>query len=94
MSRVHIHVWPQRVGPSSPSRVFAEWVGDVDWPGAPRRNDTWFHCGDWGGESFDRVSFNAPVGPDGIGMDIEVQTTADVIQHLIEDHGFTGITPQ
>lgn len=63
------------------------WHGQVDWPGAPRPGDTWFHCGDWTGEDVDRSSFQGP--EDGKTRFImEVRVTPEVLEHLLAEHGF------
>jgi hypothetical protein len=75
----------------------AEWMGAIDWPTAPRPGvDHWVHCGDWSAEEIHMVFFygpppvSGPVGNGKPGVTIEVRTEADVIAHLIADHGFTG----
>lgn len=76
-------------GADAPLRA-VHWKGQVDWPGAPGQGDTWFHCGEWGGELFHRVGFNAPVQSDEPGMDLEVETTGEVLRHLVDEHGFSS----
>ena len=68
-----------------------EWVGFVGWPGAPQRGDTWLCCGDWSGETLGRVIFCHPTSED-IAMSIEIPTTGETLDHLIECHEFVGWT--
>lgn len=68
----------------------ATWTGSVDWPGAPRRGDTWFHCDDWGGVAFDRLSFQAPRQAGEAGFIVEVRVPVDELAHLVDVHGFSG----
>lgn len=82
MSEVWIYVFL-----NDRSRHLAWSLGEVNWPGAPHPGDTWFHCGDWAGEEFDRVSFYGPENGK-TRLDIEVRTTSEVLAHLIADHGF------
>lgn len=70
------------VGPRSVS-----WRGQVDWPGAPRPGDTWFHCGDWGGEEFERVGFQGPEAGR-THLSLEARVTPEVLAHLLAEHGF------
>jgi len=85
MSRVEIFAF---VKPDFGSGLrAARWKGDIDWPSAPPVGGTWFHCGDWGGEVFDRVSF---CGPPDISLHCEVRTDVEVLQHLVAEHGFEG----
>lgn len=69
----------------------ATWIGRVDWPGAPRPGDSWFHCSEWGGETFDRVGFTGPDSEWKTYLDLEVKTTPDVLAHLVADHGFESV---
>jgi hypothetical protein len=92
MSEASIYVFLDRrhdaaTAYAAPLRVVT-WRGQVDWPGAPRKDDTWFHCGDWAGETVDRVGFCGP--EDGrTHMSIEVRTTPEVLVHLRDEHGFS-----
>lgn len=88
MALVRIHAFV-RPDPLRGLRV-AMWLGQVEWPGAPREGDTWFHCEDWGGETVQRGAFNAPVVPGQPGYDMEVRTTLEVLEHLVAAHGFEG----
>jgi hypothetical protein len=64
------------------------WRGEVDWPSAPVKGDIWYHCGDWAGETVERVGFCGP--EDGkTHVSVEVRTDAGVLAHLIAEHGFT-----
>ena len=89
MSEVGIYVLlNDRSDRSAAGPRSVKWVGQVDWPGAPRLGDSWFHCSEWGGETFDRVDF---IGPDSTWkthLDLEVRTTPEVIAHLTAEHGF------
>ncbi len=69
----------------------ARWEGNVDWPGSPRRGDTWYHCEDWAGETVERVEFFAPVRAGKPALAIEVRTTEGVVQHLVDMHGFNDM---
>lgn len=83
---------------SRPGRLaYAEWSGEIDWPTVPRPGvDHWVHCGDWSAEEINRSFFYGPaVISESVrellpGVTIEVETEAEVIAHLIADHGFTG----
>jgi hypothetical protein len=72
---------------SSPRRV-AKWSGDPGWISMPSPGDTWFHCGDWAGETFGpRIAWCGP--GDRMAHTIEVKNLGDdVVRHLVEDHGF------
>lgn len=72
---------------------FCTWVGDPGWPGVPRASDYWIHCGGWAAETVYQVFYNGPDVLDGsnphdAAVSIEIQTSAEVIVHLIEVHGF------
>lgn len=89
MSEVWIYAFlDDRSMPRAPQPRSARWQGEASWPGAPHPGDTWFHCSEWAGETFDRVSFYGPV--DGkTRLEIEVRTTREVLTHLIDEHGFS-----
>jgi hypothetical protein len=76
--------------------AYAEWSGEIDWPTVPRPGvDNWAHCGDWAAEQIHQTYFHGPplIGGDPFsepGVTVEVETTADVIVHLIAEHGFMG----
>jgi hypothetical protein len=76
--------------PESFSTEYAEWFGDPEWTSSPRAGDIWFHCGEWTGETVDRVNFNGPHPDEKCAIAIEVRTSPEVIQHLIDEHGFNG----
>jgi hypothetical protein len=66
------------------------WRGEVDWPSVPPEGATWVHCGGWSGEQIHRVYWCGPGddGPDS-GVHVEVRAADDVLDHLVEAHGFT-----
>lgn len=89
MSQAAIYVFLNRLQDSGALGVLrcVTWRGEVDWPGAPGKGDTWFHCGDWAGETVARVGFCGP--EDGrTHVSVEVRTDAEVLAHLIAEHGF------
>jgi hypothetical protein len=99
VTNVRITVAEKRTGARLASgdypRAYADWTGQIDWPSAPRPGeDHWAHCGDWTAEEFRRVFFYGPpliggeVEP--AGITVEIETEADVIVHLIAEHGFMG----
>ena len=99
MMSVRITVAEKRTGALLASgqypRAFAEWTGEIDWPTVPRPGvDNWNHCGDWAAEQIHRTYFYGPpliggeVEP--AGVTVEIETEADVIVHLIAEHGFMG----
>jgi hypothetical protein len=67
------------------------WQGELGWPSVPPVGATWFHCGDWAGETISRVGFSGPEEHATNDVSIEVKAGADVITHLIADHGFTPL---
>lgn len=88
MAEVWIYAFLDERSPGAAQARSARWQGEVNWPGAPRPGDTWFHCGEWAGETVDRSSFSGP--DDGrTHLNIELRTTREVLDHLIADHGFS-----
>jgi hypothetical protein len=87
VSRVAIYVFLHK--PSREEPRTAVWSGDVDWPGAPRKDDTWFHCSEWAGETVNRASFYAPAAPGEHAFVLEIRTDVEVLRHLLDEHGFT-----
>jgi hypothetical protein len=73
---------------------YVRFVGEVGWPSVPPVGATWVHCGDWPGEVVYQVFYCGP-GDDGEGepgwapVQVEIRTTDEVVQHLVERHGFT-----
>lgn len=67
----------------------AMWSGDPGWISVPREGDTWFHCGDWAGETFtSRISWCGPGGSEA-AHSIEIENVGvEVVAHLVADHGF------
>lgn len=99
---IEIHVERQRAGDFGMQRAagpyddhgYCVWAGDPGWLSLPAEGSTWFHCGEWGGEIVDRVSWNGPgYGGDNPAHCITVRTTQEVIAHLIAEHGFQPPAP-
>lgn len=65
---------------------YVEWTGELGWLSLPPENADWFHCGEWAGELIDRVSYNHGTKP---SHNIEIHTMAEVLEHLVVQHGFT-----
>lgn len=101
--RVEIHATnryhPQRRMFDSATEAYADWEGEVPWPSVPPAGADWVHCSGWAVETFQKVYWQgpqalhwdnedvAPVFTSFIG--IEVWTSMQVIQHLVDNHGFT-----
>jgi hypothetical protein len=72
---------------------YVRWVGEVAWPSVPPVGAIWVHCGGFGGEQVHQVFYCGP-GDDGEGspgwasVQVEIRTTDEVVQHLVERHGF------
>jgi hypothetical protein len=81
------------VGDPTPNGRYVRWVGEVGWPSVPPEGANWVHCGDWEAERVEQVFWCGP-GDDNEGqpgwapVQVEVRTTADVVQHLVDAHGF------
>lgn len=77
----------------------ASWHGESPWSTIPTVGAGWVHCSAWSVENFAYVNYVGPAVIDqGAGDDfveacdvtLELFTSADVMQHLVERHGFTG----
>lgn len=66
---------------------YVEWTGDPGWLSMPPECATWFHCGEWAGEMIDHVSYSHP-SEFGVNHNIELDCMAEVLGHLVDDHGF------
>lgn len=89
MTKFRIDVVTGSVLSDAPRRM-ATWIGELNWS-APLVGGTWFHCGDWTGETFDRVAHQGPHknGEEGNpDIALEVIVSDEVMGHLVEDHGF------
>lgn len=98
--KVHFHI-SRQIKPNEikPDARYLTWVGEIDWPSLPHDGSTsWVHCGGWAVEKIKYVYFNGPFvegmnekdRPDA-PVTIEVETTEDVLDHLVEYHGFQDI---
>jgi hypothetical protein len=101
--RVHIHATnryhPQR---RAFDTLSADWEGEVPWPSVPPAGADWVHCHSWSVETLTKVYFYgpAPTVVDDLEdpywstfttpIGIEVWTSAEVVQHLIDHHGFSS----
>jgi hypothetical protein len=80
-------------GPGGDLARYVRWVGEVGWPSVPPEGANWVHCGDWAAEQVGQVFYCGP-GDDNEGAEgwapvqVEVRTTDDVVQHLVDAHGF------
>jgi hypothetical protein len=73
----------------SPRSAF--WVGDPGWLTVPRQGDDWAHCSAWCSETVVGIVHYGPgQGPGDPNHRITIRSTEDLIDHLIDDHGFTG----
>ena len=89
-----LRLWDYR---SDRPRAYAEWSGQIGWPTVPRPGvDNWAHCGEWAPERIHQTYFHGPPVIDGDfpplepWITVEIEAEADVIVHLIAEHGFTG----
>lgn len=73
---------------------FVQWAGDPGWPSVPREGDNWVHCGDWTAEQVYRVFYNGPHPSVAAAVTVEFQASDDVIQHLLDAHGFVEPHPR
>lgn len=68
----------------------ASWSGDPGWLSLPAAEDRWAHCGDWSYETIRWVAFFGPARLDNDPTHvIDIDATAEVIDHLIDKHGFS-----
>ncbi len=73
---------------------YLTWVGEIDWPSLPPEGSiSWCHCGGWAVETICHVYFNGPDGlvsedPAKAPITIEVKTSEEVMEHLVNEHGF------
>lgn len=96
---------PERRMFETATEAYADWEGEVDWPSVPPAGADWVHCHGWAVESFQKVYFHGPApivvedpeDPEDTywstfttPIGIEVWTSAQVIAHLVDRHGFTG----